>query len=214
LRPLVLNKLPEGYALTQAFVLSFTGLFWLYFIEINSFLTGLAGLILYNFVYTRLKSITILAIIPGAISGAIPPYIGWLAGGGELLSLRAFLPVVIMIFWQIPHFFLVLINHKSDYINNQAPNILRSLSEDSLKRITLPWVAGLTTAMFSFAIIPPIIETPGRILIIGNGLLLFAVFSFELLTRDDPRYNFLFQCLNMSIFFLMLIVCLNSGVLW
>ena len=47
---------------------------------------GLLNLFWYNFVYTPLKKRSSLAIIPGSLVGALPPMVGWVAGGGISLT--------------------------------------------------------------------------------------------------------------------------------
>ncbi len=75
---------------------------------------GLANVLLYGFVYTPLKQRTTLNTPVGALVGAIPPVIGWVAGGGGadlgMLGLAALLYA-----WQMPHFHSLAFNLKEDY---------------------------------------------------------------------------------------------------
>ncbi|HMN97747.1 MAG TPA: heme o synthase [Phycisphaerales bacterium] len=76
----------------------------------------LAGLnvILYAFVYTPLKARTTLNTLVGAVSGAIPPMIGWAAATGSL-SLGAWLLGAILVLWQLPHFLALAWLYREDY---------------------------------------------------------------------------------------------------
>ena len=96
---------------------------------------SLIAVVLYNMLYTRLKKRTIAAIIPGAISGALPPYIGWTSAGGDPFSGTALLLSVLFILWQVPHSLLILLRHKDDYLHNALPSLVKILPESSLKRI-------------------------------------------------------------------------------
>jgi protoheme IX farnesyltransferase len=210
-RPLVKRKISDTNALVQAALLIITGLTALsYFSDFKSFIAGLIAVVLYNFIYTGLKSRSIYAIIPGAISGAIPPYIGWLAAGGEVMSFRAMLPVLLLIFWQIPHFFLILLNHKLDYVSSIFPNLLKKLSETSLKRIFLSWITALAVTMLTFTVLPSGIGNLGRMLIVINAAVLFGLFCVQFLYVKQPNYSYLFKHLNLSIIIIMLVVCCGA----
>jgi protoheme IX farnesyltransferase len=210
-RPLVKRKISDNNALVQAALLIITGLTALsYFSDFKSFIAGLIAVVLYNFIYTGLKSRSIYAIIPGAISGAIPPYIGWLAAGGEVMSFRAMLPVLLLIFWQIPHFFLILLNHKLDYVSSIFPNLLKKLSETSLKRIFLSWITALAVTMLTFTVLPSGIGNLGRMLIVINAAVLFGLFCVQFIYVKQPNYSYLFKHLNLSIIIIMLVVCCGA----
>lgn len=212
-RPLVHRKLSNLHACIQAAILAASGLLLLLNIDTASFIAGIAGLVLYNFVYTPLKSKTIYSIIPGALCGAAPPYIGWLAAGGEYLSYRALLPVMLLIFWQIPHFFLVLLKHRKDYLQNMLPTILNRLSESGVRRIFLPWVTSLVSIMLIFTVIPSGLGDLSRVSIVFNALFLLVTFYYQLLSVRVEDYNNLFQFLNISIFLHMFFFSLGVTVL-
>lgn len=210
-RPLVQRNISDNSALTQAILLIITGLLALYFFfDIKTFVTGLIAVVLYNFIYTCLKSKSLFAIIPGTLSGAIPPYIGWLASGGEMMSFRAILPVLLLIFWQIPHFFLVLLNHKLDYTSSIVPNILKKLSETSLKRVFMPWITALAVTMITFTVLPSNIGNLGRLLIVINAVVLFTLFCVQFVYMKHPNYGYLFKHLNLSIFIIMIVICCGA----
>jgi len=50
---------------------------------------ALLALIWYNAIYTPLKKKTAFAVVPGSVIGALPPLVGWVAGGGSLTDPRA-----------------------------------------------------------------------------------------------------------------------------
>ena len=68
----------------------------------------------YAFVYTPLKRKTALNTVVGAVSGALPPVIGWVAVrcsiGLEALSL-----FLIVFLWQLPHFLAIAWIYREDY---------------------------------------------------------------------------------------------------
>lgn len=72
------------------------------------------GFGIYVFLYSIWKSRTIYATAIGSLAGAIPPVAGYCAAGNRLDS-GALILFVIMVLWQMPHFFSIAIVHLQDY---------------------------------------------------------------------------------------------------
>lgn len=114
-RPVAAGRMSmtEGYVF--AVVTGLAGVFILghYF---NWLSAGLAAfsLFLYAFIYTPLKKINSIAVLIGAIPGALPCLIGW-AAGDDALSLGGWVLFAFQFLWQFPHFWAIAwIAHK-DY---------------------------------------------------------------------------------------------------
>jgi protoheme IX farnesyltransferase len=75
---------------------------------------GLATWASYLLVYTPLKRVTPLALLVGAVPGALPPVMGWLAGGGSLDS-GALALFCFLFLWQIPHFLSIAALYGEEY---------------------------------------------------------------------------------------------------
>ncbi|HEX3074616.1 MAG TPA: UbiA family prenyltransferase, partial [Ignavibacteriales bacterium] len=88
-RPLPAGIVSARAGFMFAFSASLIGLAMLYFFSsITAFLLGVLALFWYNILYTPMKRVTALAVVPGALIGSIPPAIGWVAAGGELADPR------------------------------------------------------------------------------------------------------------------------------
>jgi protoheme IX farnesyltransferase len=94
----------------------------------------------YNGVYTYLKRYTGFAAIPGGVVGAIPPAVGWAAGGGSLLHPQILSLMVFMFIWQVPHFWLLLLNNGDDYDRAGLPSLTNVFPPRQLGRITFIWI--------------------------------------------------------------------------
>ena len=79
-----------------------------------SALLGLGTLIAYALVYTPLKRHTSLNTVVGAIPGAMPPLLGYVAISGEM-GPWAFMLFGILFAWQFPHFFAIAWLYREDY---------------------------------------------------------------------------------------------------
>jgi protoheme IX farnesyltransferase len=68
----------------------------------------------YLFAYTPLKPRSTLNTLVGAVSGAVPPMMGWTAATGRVES-GAWVLFAILFVWQIPHFLAIAWVHRRDY---------------------------------------------------------------------------------------------------
>jgi protoheme IX farnesyltransferase len=72
------------------------------------------SLFLYAFIYTPLKKVSSIAVLVGAIPGALPCLIGWTAAENEL-SLGGWVLFSIQFLWQFPHFWAIAWIAHGDY---------------------------------------------------------------------------------------------------
>jgi protoheme IX farnesyltransferase len=70
--------------------------------------------IAYVWIYTPLKTMTPLNTLIGAVPGALPPVIGWVAIRGEITS-EAIALFLILFLWQVPHFLAIAWIYREDY---------------------------------------------------------------------------------------------------
>jgi len=77
-------------------------------------LLSLLSIILYGFVYTPLKRVGPIAVAVGALPGAFPPMIGWVAATGHF-GLEPGILFAIQFFWQFPHFWAIAWVLHEDY---------------------------------------------------------------------------------------------------
>lgn len=77
-------------------------------------LASAATLLVYVFGYTSLKRVSVVCTAVGAIPGAMPPVIGWLAGDGGF-SAGALALFAVFFIWQFPHFLAIGWIHRVDY---------------------------------------------------------------------------------------------------
>ncbi|MCH2142579.1 MAG: heme o synthase [Phycisphaerales bacterium] len=114
-RPIPSGRLSAVHGWVVAVLLGYGGIFTLA-IMVNFFAAGLAllTLLLYVLAYTPLKVLSSFNTLIGAIVGAIPPLIGWVAvrgtidAGGLVLAALLFL-------WQLPHFLTLVWMYRDEY---------------------------------------------------------------------------------------------------
>ena len=114
-RPLPSGQLSPREAL--AFGLSLLVIGTLYLALATNALATLLGILTsvsYLCAYTPLKRKTTFATLIGAIPGAVPPLIGWVAARGSL-SLNAWILFAVLFLWQFPHFDAISWVYREDY---------------------------------------------------------------------------------------------------
>ena len=85
-----------------------------YWFNWTSALLGLFSLFLYGFIYTPLKKVHSVSVLVGAIPGALPCLIGWVAATGEM-GAGGWVLFAIQFFWQFPHFWAIAWVAHKDY---------------------------------------------------------------------------------------------------
>ena len=105
-RPLSLGSMSIYQAIIICSILGLIGLFMLYIINFRTAFFGFISMIIYLAVYTPLKPITPLSVFFGAIPGAIPFMLGWVAATNKF-SIETGILFMIQFFWQFPHFWAI-----------------------------------------------------------------------------------------------------------
>ena len=77
-------------------------------------LLGAIALIMYVWMYTPLKQKTWVALLVGAVPGAMPPLMGWTAATNHL-QLPGVVLFAILFIWQIPHFIAIAVFRQTEY---------------------------------------------------------------------------------------------------
>lgn len=114
-RPLPKGILSNREAVIYALLLTVLGITILGgLFNLPTALLSLIGLLAYAFVYTPFKRISPVSVFIGAIPGALPPMIGWVAVTGEL-GMGAWILFAFQFFWQFPHFWSIAWVQDEDY---------------------------------------------------------------------------------------------------
>ena len=114
-RPLPTNKISSTNAIIVSLVLMTFGLLMMaVYLNYLTALISLLSLLIYTFIYTPLKRVGPIAVFVGAIPGALPPLIGWVAFS-NIISLEALIIFSIQFIWQFPHFWAIAWLCDEDY---------------------------------------------------------------------------------------------------
>ena len=173
-RPVAAGRMSETDGWVFAILTGALGIFILgnYFNWLSAALAGLS-LFLYAFIYTPLKKVNSIAVLVGAVPGALPCLIGW-AAGDDQLSTGGWILFALQFFWQFPHFWAIAwIAHK-DYAaagfkllpSEQGPTKFTAMQTVAYSLLLLPvTIAPFYTGICGYG------DTRG---IVGLGLVLLA----------------------------------------
>jgi heme o synthase len=173
------------------------------------FLTSLLTLISYNLIYTPLKKVTAFAVVPGSLVGALPPYIGWFAGGGDWMNGDIFWVALFFFIGQIPHFWLLLLMFGKEYELAGFPSLHSVFNDNQIKRLSFTWIL----ATISTAIVVSLEVLQGSILMFFLLIYIFYVLfslSASMLVRHDIQARPAFFKLNFLYLFVMIILIADS----
>ena len=169
---------------------------------------GLLTFFWYNAVYTPLKRVFALAIIPGSLVGALPPMAGWVAAGGYIFDPKIILIASYFFIWQIPHFWILLLVYGKDYDKGGFPTLTNLFSNRQLINITFCWI--LLTIVIALSI-----NFFGIINFYLTGILLVALCgwlflqSMKFLRSDGNNKTVKNMFININIFTLLIITLLS-----
>ena len=145
-RPVPGGRVRPAEVLMVGLLLMFGGVGWL-LVSVNTLTAVLSflTLALYVAVYTPLKRVTFLCTVFGAVSGAMPPVLGWTAAGGSLDG-GALALFLLLFAWQFPHFLAIATIYRNDY-ESAGLRMLPLVRGDSNG-------AGLVGAVYACVLIP------------------------------------------------------------
>ena len=113
-RPLPKKEITPKLALFLAILSALIGLIFMYLINLKVAILAAFSIFLYTAIYTPMKLITPLSVFVGAIPGAFPFMIGWVAATNEI-GIEALTLFLMQFFWQFPHFWSIGWSQNSDY---------------------------------------------------------------------------------------------------
>ena len=151
-RPIPAGRMRARNALLIGSLLSIGGVVYL-MIKCNglSAILAAATIVIYIFAYTPLKRVSTANTLVGAIPGALPPVIGWVAAAGRQEP-GAWSLFAILFFWQLPHFFAIAWMYREDYaragfqmVSREDDTGSRSASQSVLFCMILLLVSGIPT---------------------------------------------------------------------
>ncbi len=206
-RPLPTNAVTKQFVFFFVIFFILLGSVILYYVGISSLILGLITLFWYNFVYTPLKKIIALAVVPGSLIGALPPLIGWVSAGGNILDPVGIALALLFFIWQVPHFWLLLLLFDNEYKAAGYPTLTEKFNKYQLKRISFIWIV----ALFVNSLLIPFFYLPKNLIAVVM-IILFSIWllisNFNLLNDNFERAKISKSFLRLNLYILAVVFIL------
>lgn len=206
-RPLPTGKLSNIEAIIFVGISAISGILLLTYI-INP-LTGVLAAIsmfLYGFFYTPLKKVSPIAVFIGAIPGALPPLLGYVAAT-NYLDTKAFWLFLVQFFWQFPHFWAIAWVSFDDYLR---ANIMLLPSHTGKTKHSTIIILFYTFILVPLSLVPlyfgGISKVSVAIIFISSVLFLYQAFRLHKYCNDKEAKKLMFYSFAYLLIFLFSIL--------
>lgn len=188
-RPLPDGRVQPLDALCFGIILTLAGLGYLA-IVVNWLSAAVAAAITlsYLLLYTPMKRASSLCVPVGAVPGALPPVIGWVAARGTL-EIDAWVLFAVMFLWQIPHTLAIAYLYREDFA--RAGIKFLPVIEPDLESTNRQIIVHCS-ALLAVSLLPTLIGLAGAVyfiaaFVLGLGFLASGVHLVFAPTRNGAR---------------------------
>lgn len=189
-RPMPAGRMTTGQGLVSGLVMGIAGTWLLGKLNLETGLISVFSILLYAFAYTPLKRKSPIAVFVGALPGAFPPLIGYIAAIGH--SPVGYVPmdylIAIVLFsiqfvWQFPHFWSIAWVLDEDY-SKAGFRLLPTKKKDKTSAI-FTFVG--TLVLIPVSLLPTILGFGGYYVAVTSLLfgLLFSWYAYQLMVKMD-----------------------------
>lgn len=209
-RPLPAGRMHVSMAMVIAVSFTIAGLTILYSINPKSALFGAISIFLYTSVYTPLKSVTPLAVFVGAVPGAIPFMLGWVAATNDF-SIEPGILFLIQFFWQFPHFWAIAWLQYDEY--KKAGFNLMPMGQKNRKAVLQ--IIIYTVCLIIVSVIP-VLKLTGNfyiypitaiiLVLLGGKMLFYALKLYKNQTNKEARQLMLSSVLYITLIQIIYVV--------
>lgn len=210
-RPLPAQKIKLHQAIIFFFFNLIAGITILYYAgNLIAALIGLITIAWYNGIYTYSKRITAFAVVPGAVTGALVPLIGWVAAGGGLWEKPIILLEFLIFTGQIPHFWLMILRYGEEYKLAGLPSLSAIFNQSQIKRLTFIWVVSSVFAALLLCYFE-IIQSPLiNVILVLVSIFMIWQFLDLLKIKVNNTDNYRRYSVYLDFYFLLILLLLIS----
>ena len=172
-RPLPSGRMNNGQALVLSLLMGISGTYLLGSLNLLTGILSVFSILFYAFIYTPLKQKSPIAVFMGAIPGALPPLIGYVAAHGKIDEIALIL-FGIQFVWQFPHFWAIAWVLDDDY-KKAGFRLLPTTHRDRTSAV-ITFIS--TLILIPVSLLPTIYGFGGNI-IAGVSIICGLIFSYQ-----------------------------------
>jgi protoheme IX farnesyltransferase len=172
-RPLPSGRMTTGQALVLSLVMGIAGTYLLGSLNLLTGILSVFSIFLYAFLYTPMKRKSPIAVFVGAIPGALPPLIGYVASHGQIDTIALVL-FGIQFVWQFPHFWAIAWVIDDDY-KKAGFRLLPTTHRD---RISAVVTLASTLILVPVSLLPTLLGFGGYLIALVS-LVMGLIFSYQ-----------------------------------
>ena len=207
-RPIPAGNIDIRHAIMFFLVNLLAGLAIIYLAgNLKAMIVGLITIIWYNGIYTYSKRITSFAVVPGAVTGALPPLIGWVAAGGGIWDRPVVFLEFLLFIGQIPHFWLLIMKYGEEYKDAGVPSLSDIFNRSQINWLTFSWVVTSAVAALFLCYFEIIKSMPVIVILLIASILMIWQFS-DLLKNQGISNNFKKYSKILDLYFLLVLLLL------
>lgn len=190
-RALVKGTISIRSALLFAAFLGIAGTFILW--QFTNYLAlgiALSGFFIYLVLYAFMKYRSFYGTFVGSLAGAVPPLVGYTAVSHHF-DLAALLLFMILVLWQMPHFFAIAIYHLKDYAAASIPvlPLVKGIQATKVQMAFYIILFTLTALLMSYGgFTGPVFAWTS--LILGTLWLAFCLQGFTAMPQTDQKWGY------------------------
>ena len=172
-RPLPSGRMNNGQALVLSLLMGISGTYLLGSLNLLTGILSVFSILFYAFIYTPLKQKSPIAVFMGAIPGALPPLIGYVAAHGKIDEIALIL-FGIQFVWQFPHFWAIAWVLDDDY-KKAGFRLLPTTHRDRTSAV-ITFIS--TLILIPVSLLPTIYGFGGNV-IAGVSIICGLIFSYQ-----------------------------------
>ncbi|MCF6351150.1 MAG: heme o synthase [Flavobacteriaceae bacterium] len=203
-RPLPTGRVSVNNAMILAVLLTILGIASLYMINPKTAMFSAISVFLYTSAYTPLKPVSPISVFVGAIPGAIPFMLGWVAATNHF-GIEAGILFMIQFFWQFPHFWAIGWLQFEQYKKAGFNMMPTSEKSKTATRLIL-----IYTVFMIFASLIPLLKKTGKlyllpisgVLVLTSGLVMLY---FGIKLHKEQTNDFAKKLMLSSVLYITLI---------